>query len=321
MAEPFSNTFLTDGGEATNYAFNSVKRAIDSVKDAEVVDYNLAVMPGITNANLNDQLITICEDRGDAMAIVDLPGGYTPDTENTDAESARLGSVTTTIDTLADRGLNTSYACAYYPWVQVRDTLNSALVWMPPSVAALGTMSFSERKQELWFAPAGFTRGGLTQGAAGLPVVGVREQLTSDQRDDLYDANINPIASFPNEGIVVFGQKTLQVTPSALDRINVRRLLIYVKKRISSMANDILFDQNTVTTWNRFLGRANPFLDSVRSRLGLEDFKVILDNTTTTPEMRDRNIIYAKVFLKPTKAVEFIAIDFTITNSGASFED
>ena len=324
-AEPFRNSFLSEGAggatELTNYAVNSVVRAIESVKNPEVVDFNLAVMPGITNSTLADRLVDTCEDRGDSMAIIDLPGGYTPDTEGTDAESARLGSVSTTIDTLADRGLNSSYACAYYPWVQVRDSLNNSILWMPPSVVGLGTMSFSERKQELWFAPAGFTRGGLSQGAAGLPVVGVRQQLTADERDDLYEANINPIASFPNEGIVIFGQKTLQVTPSALDRINVRRLLIYVKKRISSMANDILFDQNTITTWNRFLGRANPFLDSVRSRLGLEDFKVILDNTTTTPEMRDRNIIYAKVFLKPTKAVEFIAIDFTITNSGASFED
>ena len=320
-SEPFRNTFLADGTETTNYAYNSVQRAIDSVKDAEVVDYNLAVMPGITNEALGDYLVATCEDRGDAMAILDLKGGYVPDTEGTDTESARMGSVTSTINNLNDRGLNSSYGCGYYPWVQVRDSLNSAILWMPPSVVALGAMSFSEKKQELWFAPAGFIRGGLSQGAAGIPVVGVREQLTADQRDDLYEANVNPIASFPNEGIVIFGQKTLQVTRSALDRINVRRLMIYVKKMISTMANDILFDQNTITTWSRFISRANPFLDSVRSRLGLEDFKVILDNTTTTPDMRDRNIIYAKVFLKPTKAVEFIAIDFTITNSGASFED
>ena len=320
-AEPFRNTFTADGTELTNYAYNSAKRAIDTAKDPEVVDYNLAVAPGITTSGLTDHLINICEDRGDALAIVDLPGGYVPSSENTAAQPSRLGSVASTVTSLNNRGLNTSYGCTYYPWVQMRDTLNNTTVWMPPSVAALGAMSNSERKQELWFAPAGFNRGGLSKGDAGIPVVGVSEKLTSDDRDTLYDASINPIASFPNEGIVIFGQKTLQVTPSALDRINVRRLMIFVKKSISAMANQVLFDQNTITTWNRFTGKVNPFLASIKARFGLDDFKVVLDNTTTTPDLVDRNIIYAKIFLKPTKAVEYIAIDFTITNSGASFED
>ena len=320
-AEPFRNTFTADGTELTNYAYNSIKRAIDTAKDPEVVDYNLAVVPGVTTSGLTDHLINICEDRGDALAVVDLAGGYVPSSENTTAQSGRLGSVNTTVTNLNNRGLNTSYGCAYYPWVQMRDTLNNTTVWMPSSVAALGAMSNSERKQELWFAPAGFNRGGLSKGDAGIPVVGVAEKLTSDERDTLYDANINPIASFPNEGIVIFGQKTLQVTPSALDRINVRRLMIFVKKSISAMANQVLFDQNTITTWNRFTGKVNPFLASIKARFGLDDFKVVLDTTTTTPDLVDRNIIYAKIFLKPTKAVEYIAIDFTITNSGASFED
>ena len=192
---------------------------------------------------------------------------------------------------------------------------------MPPSVAALGVFANTEATDELWFAPAGFNRGGLSQGAAGLPVVGTSERLTSKNRDDLYEANINPIANFPNEGIVVFGQKTLQVTPSALDRINVRRLMNYVKKTISRMANDILFQPNVDETWINFTSRVNPFLASVQARFGLDDFKVVLDKTTTTPELIDRNIVYAKIFLKPTKAIEYIAIDFNITNSGASFED
>ena len=320
-SDPFRNTFTADGTELTNYAYNSVKRAIDSAKDPEVVDYNLAVAPGITTSGLTDHLINICEDRGDALAVVDLAGGYVPSSENTTAQSGRLGSVKATIDSLNNRGINSSYGCAYYPWVQIRDTLNNATVWVPPSIAALGAMSNSERKQDLWFAPAGFNRGGLSKGDAGIPVVGVSERLAAEDRDKLYDANINPIASFPNEGIVIFGQKTLQVTPSALDRVNVRRLMIFVKKSISQMANQVLFDQNTVTTWNRFTGKVNPFLASIKARFGLDDFKVVLDNTTTTPDLVDRNIIYAKIFLKPTKAVEYIAIDFTITNSGASFED
>ena len=195
------------------------------------------------------------------------------------------------------------------------------MLWVPPSIVALGTFSSAQRRSELWFAPAGFTRGGLTEGSAGLPVLQTRERLVSKDRDDLYEANINPIATFPAEGIVIFGQKTLQVTPSALDRINVRRLMIYVKKEISRMAATILFDQNVQTTWDRFLNKVNPFLRDVQARLGLTDFKVVLDSSTTTPELVDRNILYAKIFLKPARAIEFIALDFVITNSGAGFED
>ena len=216
---------------------------------------------------------------------------------------------------------NSSYACAYYPWVQIRDPEKGAFVWAPPSVAAIGVFANTERRDELWFAPAGFNRGGLSQGAAGVPVIGTSQRLTSKERDDLYEANINPIANFPNEGIVVFGQKTLQVTPSALDRINVRRLMNYVKKEISRMANQVLFQPNVEETWNGFVSMVEPFLQTVKSRFGLDDFKVVLDKTTTTPELIDRNIVYAKIFLKPTKAIEYIAIDFNITNSGASFED
>jgi len=225
------------------------------------------------------------------------------------------------IQNLQDMQENTSYGCAYYPWVQVKDPQNGAQFWAPPSIAALGVIANTEKRAELWFAPAGFNRGGLTVGAAGIPVTNVRQKLTSKERDKLYEANINPIASFPSEGIVVFGQKTLQITPSALDRINVRRLMNYIKKEISRMASNILFDQNVPVTWNRFLGKVNPFLASVKARFGLQDFKVVLDNTTTTPEMIDRNIMYAKIFLKPTRAIEFIAIDFNITNTGAAFAD
>ena len=194
-------------------------------------------------------------------------------------------------------------------------------MWAPASIAALGTMASSSRKSELWFAPAGFTRGGLTEGSAGIPVVGVSARLTSRDRDNLYEANINPIASFPSEGIVIFGQKTLQVVPSALDRINVRRLMIYLKKSVSRMAATVLFDQNTKVTWSRFSSKVNPFLSSVKSRFGITEYRLILDETTTTPELVDRNVVYAKIYLKPARSIEFIAIDFVITDSGASFAD
>jgi phage tail sheath protein FI len=185
----------------------------------------------------------------------------------------------------------------------------------------LGTFASTQARSELWFAPAGFTRGGLTEGSAGLPVLGVSQRLSSKDRDDLYENNINPIAQFPAEGIVIFGQKTLQVTPSALDRINVRRLMVFLKKQISIIASRLIFDQNVQATWNRFRGQVEPFLEGVKARLGLVDFRVILDDTTTTPELIDRNIMYAKIFLKPARSIEFIAIDFVITNSGASFDD
>jgi hypothetical protein len=320
-SEPFRNNAMVDSTELTYAPNNSIKRAIDSLADPEVMEMNLATIPGLTNEGLTSHLINTCEDRADALAIIDLKGGYVPKTENNQSFSSRVGSSTTTVDNLKARGLNSSYGCAYYPWVQIRDSINGALLWVPPSVAALGTFSSSQRKSQVWFAPAGFNRGGLTVGAAGVPVVNVVEKLTRQQRDDLYAANINPIAKFPAEGIVVFGQKTLQVTQSALDRINVRRLMIFVKKRISQIAAQLLFEPNVQQTWDRFVGQATPFLDEVKTNFGLSDYLLVLDETTTTPDLIDRNILYAQIFLKPTRAIEFIALDFNITRTGASFVD
>jgi hypothetical protein len=325
-AEPFRNGFLNTGTPAnldtSNYAFNSIKRAIDTVKDPEFVECNAITIPGVTNASLTQHLLNTCEDRADSLAIIDLPSVYTPFTDDTgDFETRNDFTVQQCIDALSLRQLNTSYGCTYYPWVQILDTISNNLLWVPPSVVALGTLASSEAKSEVWFAPAGFNRGGLTEGASGWPVTNITKRLTSKDRDNLYEVNINPIATFPSEGIVIFGQKTLQVTRSALDRINVRRLLIYIKKQVSRIASGILFDQNVQVTWNRFLGEVQPFLASVQSRLGLTEWKVILDDTTTTPDLIDQNIMYAKIFLKPARAIEFIAVDFVITRTGASFDD
>jgi phage tail sheath protein FI len=292
------------------------------VSDPEVVESNLMVIPGITNTTLTDHLLSVCADRADSLAIIDLEGGFIPSTENTygDSSATNRGDVDSTISNLKARGLNSSYGCAYYPWVQTVDTVGvGSTFWCPPSIVALGTMGSSEQKSELWFAPAGFTRGGLTEGSAGIPVIGVRQKLTSKERDKLYEANINAIASFPSEGIVIFGQKTLQVTPSALDRINVRRLLIYIKKEVSGMCKTVLFDQNVRATWNRLSGKVEPFLLSLQTRLGLTDWKWVLDETTTTADLVDRNTLYAKLFLKPAKSLEFIAVDMVVSNEGASF--
>ena len=320
---PIRNTFTDGKTETNNYAYNTIKQAIDSVKDPEFAEYNLVAVPGVTANALTRHLINVAEDRSDALAVIDLEGDFQPAHEgaNASAGTVNYGSVSTTISNLKTRQINSSYACAYYPYVQCRDTLTGDLVYMPPSVLAIGAMSYTDKVKAPWFAPAGFNRGGLSSGIAGIPVMGVTDKLNSEDRDDLYDANINPIASFPSEGIVVFGQKTLQVTRSALDRINVRRLLLFVKKGISRISNELLFEPNVQETWDRFISRANPFLADVKARFGLTDYKLVLDKTTTTPDLIDQNVMYAKVFLKPARAIEFIAVDFIITNTGASFED
>lgn len=322
--DPLCNRFLESTSEeegTSNYAFYSIKRALDSVAEPEVLDMNLLTVPGVTNAMVADRVLQVCEERADSLAIIDIPGGYRPEAESTEPESERLGSVQETVDGVKEKEYNTSYACTYYPWVKVRDRRENRDLWVPPSVVALGTMASSQETSAVWFAPAGFNRGGLDRGSAGLTVTEVREVLKSKQRDSLYEVNVNPIARFPAEGIVIFGQKTLQATPSALDRINVRRMVLFLKKRISNIASNLLFDQNIQTTWQRFKDQVNPLMDSVKAGGGLADYKVILDQTTTTPDLIDRNTMYAKIFIKPAYAIEFIAIDFVITNSGASFND
>ena len=325
-ADPFNMRVIgTDSTTRNSYAHASVDRAIELSRDPEALEMNLAAMPGISNTALTTKLVQVCEARADALAVIDLPDVYHPPAQKyCSSFKDRLpaaGRPEKSAKNLIARQINSSYGATYYPWVKIRDTISARDVWVPPSVVALGVMGYTEQRDEVWFAPAGFNRGGLNEGNAGVPVLQVTEQLLSSQRDRLYEANINPIASFVSEGLVVFGQKTLQMTPSALDRINVRRLLIFVKKEISRIANGLLFDQNVPATWNRFTGQVVPFLEGVKTRLGLTDFKVVLDKTTTTADLIDRNIMYAKIFLKPARAIEFIAVDFVITRTGASFDD
>ena len=247
--------------------------------------------PGITVPALTTKLVQACEARADSLAIIDLPDVYIPPAQR------RCNNLDDRIDdstpesvakALVKRQINSSYGATYYPWVMINDPENSTRqgIWVPPSVIALGVMAYSEKKENaVWFAPAGFNRGGLNEGNAGYPVVRPTMPLLSSQRDVLYEANINPIASFVSEGLVVFGQKTLQSTQSALDRINVRRLLIFIKREVSRISNNLLFDQNLPATWNRFLGQVVPFLEDVKTQLGLSDFKVVLDESTTTPDL------------------------------------
>jgi len=319
--EPFGSHTLGTGDKFSNYAYNTVHRAITAVSDPEFLEMNLLSAPGVRTESLTKYMTEVCEERGDAMAVIDLTGDYQPRTETTNSDADRRGSVSTAVSNIKARLLDTSYAACYYPWVQVRDTGNSSNVWVPPSVVAMGVLASSERASAVWFAPAGFNRGGLTDGAAGIPVISARQRLSRKDRDDLYEVNINPIAKFPNEGLVIFGQKTLQASPSALDRVNVRRLMIYLKKEISRVSTKVLFDNNVQATWNRFKALVNPILAATKAEFGLTEYRLILDETTTTPDLIDQNILYAKIMLKPARAIEYIAIDFNIMPTGASFDD
>jgi phage tail sheath protein FI len=280
------------------------------------------LVPGVYDSAVTNRLINTCERRKDALAIIDLQSDYVPTTEGTDSASTRRGNVDDAVRNLKNRNLNTSYACAFYPAVQISDNLSAGeRVWVPASIAGLGAMAQSEARSELWFAPAGFNRGGLGNlgGLSGPRVTQARQRLDSGERDNLYEVNINPIATFPNEGVVIFGQKTLQVTPSALDRINVRRLLLYLKSKVNHISRNLLFDQNVSSTWARFTSQVEPILSDVQARFGITEYKLILDETTTTPDLIDRNIMYAKIFLKPARAIEYIVVDFIITRTGADF--
>jgi len=327
--DPLYNTGMTDissVNDRNSYAYNTYKRAIDTVADPESLDMNLLTAPGLTVDGLTGHMIDICGDRADAMALIDLQNVYLPAAEGQySSRSTKASRVATTpkaaATALRNRRIDSSYGATFYPWVQTRDANTGVSVWAPPTVAMLGVLGSSEASSELWFAPAGFNRGGLSDGAAGIPITGVTEKLTSKERDTLYDARINPIASFPSSGIVVFGQKTLQERQSALDRINVRRLVIYLKKQISIMSTQILFEQNVQATWTRFKGLIEPFLANVVTRFGITEYRLVLDESTTTPDLVDQNILYAKIMVKPARSIEYIAIDFVIASTGASFDD
>jgi hypothetical protein len=315
---PFSANLL-GASRPASYVNETINFALDSISDKEVVEYDLLSMPGMTNAGITNRIIDICEDRGDALAIIDIEGIYEQKWENGGTKDN--GSKTTIVTTAQTRNLDSSFAASYYPSIRLKDTVGGAdnIVVVPPSVAAVGAIAKSQGLSEPWFAPAGFNRGGINQlgGTLGPRVVGTTEHLSKADRDDLYLENINPIARFPASGdIVIFGQKTLQQKSSALDRINVRRLLLYLKRKIGKVSETILFDQNVEATWKRFRAQADRILSDVQARLGIVEYKLVLDETTTTADLIDRNILYAKVMIKPARAIEYIVVDFVVTRSG-----
>lgn len=319
-SEPLRNTLLSGKSVTSNYAYNSVRRALDLLSDSEYVSCNVITLPGITDESLTTYMINTAENRKDAIALFDVKGGYQPSTENSNVESSRLGSITEVVTSMKTRGDSSSYAACYYPWLKMKDAYSSKDIWIPPSVAMLGVYGNVEDSKEIWYAPAGNVLASLSNGASGLNISGVRERLYKKDRDLLYEYNINPIAMFPQKGISVWGQKTLEPNnTSALSRVNVRRMMNYIKMEVKNHAENILFEQNVNQTWHKFKSRVEPFLMTIKVRLGLTDYKLILDETTTTKEMIDRNSLYAKIYLQPARSIEKIYIDFVITNSGIEF--
>jgi phage tail sheath protein FI len=264
--------------------------------------FNIITAPGLvyTNATHKTPLNTLLsniQNRGDAIVVMDL--------EN-------YGStVSATTGTAAS--VDNSYVSAYWPWLQLVDPDSGQLVWTPASTLIPGVYAFNDKTSEAWFAPAGINRGGLSN------VVQAERKLTQTNRDDLYTGKVNPIATFPGRGVVVFGQKTLQSSASALDRVNVRRLLIELKSYISQIADNLVFEQNTAATRNNFLAQVNPYLESVQQRQGLYAFKVVMDASNNGPDVIDRNQLIGAIYIQPTKTAEFIYLDFNILPTGAVF--
>ena len=309
-ATPFStggdivntNTQGFDLSSATASGSVAFKRAINAVSNPDEFDINLLVTPGVIHglhSTVTNHAISKMEARADAFYIMDATGVN--------------DSITTVKNTI--KTLDTNYAGTYYPWVKIVDRDTARPVFVPPSVVLPGVISFTDSTAHEWFAPAGLNRGGLTS------VLEAKQRLTHAERDDLYENRINPIASFPGQGVVVFGQKTLQSKPSALDRINIRRLLISLRKFIASTSRFLVFEQNNQALRNRFLNIVNPFLEQVQSNSGLSAFRVVMDDTNNTPDVVDRNQLVGQIFIQPTRTAEFIVLDFVVQPTGATFPE
>jgi len=298
-----ANTMGFDISSATSSGSVAWKRAINAVSNPDEYDINMLVTPGIIHKHHNiisNHAIDKVEARADAFYVMD----------GSDIDD----NVATAVNNVSN--LDTNYVATYYPWVKMDDiSKGSGTILVPPSVVIPGVIAFTDSVAHEWFAPAGLNRGGLTN------VRMTKKKLTHTDRDTLYEGRVNPIASFPGQGVVVFGQKTLQARPSALDRINVRRLLIRLKKFIASSSRFLVFEQNDSSTRSRFLNIVNPFLESVQSNSGLSAFKVVMDDSNNTPDVIDRNQLVGQIFIQPTRTAEFIVLDFTVLPTGAAFPE
>ncbi len=288
-------------------------RAVEIMTDPVASDINVLVTPGVRDPFVTDHALLRVQAYSMAIYLMDLIK-YDEDKNRLYDDSTARVDVRETAEHFDSRALNNNYGATYFPDVNIDDPINNTQVKVPSSVAALGAMGFNDASANVWFAPAGFNRGSLSF------VSNIESRLTSADRDTLYDARINPIAVFPNSGFVIFGQKTLQITKSALDRVNVRRLMLEVKRRVVRVADRILFEPNTPATRAMFTGAVIPELAAIQLQSGIEQFKVVMDDSNNTQEDVNNNRLNGRIVVVPTRAVEFISIDFIITNSGVDFE-
>ena len=294
--ENISNTD-TQGLTSGNYT-----NMVNLLSNKDDYQFNILLTPGLLNSEgthtgVISSIITNTQFRGDNIYVVDMV-----DYNGTLAEAVTQAQTR-----------DTSYAATYWPWLRIQDPETGKRVWVPASTMIGGVYAYNDRVAAPWFAPAGINRGGLGS------VLRAKTKLSQANRDELYDNNINPIATFPKKGIVVFGQKTLQKGASALDRVNVRRLLIELKSFIGQLADNLVFEQNTITTRNKFLSQVNPYLENIKQKQGLYAFKVIMDDTLNTPDVIDRNQLVGQIYIQPTRTAEFINLDFILQPTGAEF--
>lgn len=288
----------------------SYRKAIDILGETSDVDIQLLAIPGLREPGVTDYAIDSVESRFDALYIMDVQERNTYDVVITG--SIDTPSVNLTANAVSNRALDTSFAAVYYPDLVISDPTTLTSLVSPPSVAVLGAFAFNDRVGYPWFAPAGFSRGALTT------TIEAQVKLNRTNMDTLYSANINPIATVPNEtSPVIFGQKTLLARASALDRVNVRRLLIEIRRRVKTVANTILFEPNRDTTLARFSSLVDPILKQIQSQSGIERYRVQIDTSTTTQADVENNTIRGKIFVQPTKTIEFVSLDFVVTNAGA----
>jgi hypothetical protein len=294
------NNNAADLDPATTAGKAAYQKHIAALSNADEYDINMVIAPHVNRADHSSvwtSILDMVEQRADAFFIGDAGNSTT--------------SLSATITQA--QGVDSNYAAVYYPWIKTIDLNTNKLITVPPSVLLPGVFAANDNVAGEWFAPAGLNRGGL------VGAVSVLDRLSQSEKDDLYEGKVNPIVQFPGQGIVVFGQKTLQDKPSALDRINVRRLLLTVRKYIASTSRYLVFEQNSAETRTKFLNIVNPYLSGIQSRQGLYAFKVIMDDSNNTPDVIDRNILKGAIYLQPTKTAEFIQIDFNILPTGASF--
>jgi len=308
-----NGTGYTSGQGDDNNIISSYKTAGKIITDPLASRVNVIATPGIRSNYVTDHIGQLAKEYSKAIYIMDI-NAYDDNLNTIFDDSTTRPNVRKTVEQFDGRAIDNNYVATYFPDVIKNDRINGDAVNMPASVAALGALAYNDAIAYPWFAPAGFNRGALNE------VINTEVRLNTEDRNILYEARINPIANFPTGPFVIFGQKTLQQSRSALDRVNVRRMLLEVKRIVSDIANRIVFEQNTPSTRNRFVAEVTPALSNIQVQQGVDQFRVVMDASNNTQLDVEQNRLNGKIILVPTRAIEFIAMDFIITNSGVSFE-